>query len=248
MFNVHSPETILVVDDEEDLRNLLRHSLKKEGFEVQVAGTGPEALAIAADIKPALILLDLMLPGMQGTEVCRRLRADASLNGTAIIMLTARGDELDRVVGFELGADDYVTKPFSTRELVLRIRAVLRRSEAAAPNSPTGDLQLGALRIDAAAHRVWVDDAEVQLTATEFRLLTMLARRSGRVQTRGQLLQEVWDMPPDLSTRTVDTHMKRLREKLGPAGERIETVRGVGYRLSPLSPTAPANPTPRSGT
>lgn len=238
---MQSFETILVVDDEEDLRNLLRHALAREGFDVHTVGTGAEALARAAELRPALILLDLMLPGMQGTEVCRRLRAESSLNGTAIIMLTARGDELDRVVGFELGADDYVTKPFSTRELVLRIRAVLRRSEAAAPASTGAQLSVGALRIDAAAHRVWVDENEVQLTATEFRLLTMLVRRSGRVQTRGQLLEEVWDMPPDLSTRTVDTHMKRLREKLGPAGERIETVRGVGYRLSPLSPGAPSD-------
>jgi two-component system phosphate regulon response regulator PhoB len=238
MIRVQTSETILVVDDEEDLRNLLRHTLTREGFDVHTVGTGAEALVRAVELRPALILLDLMLPGMQGTEVCRRLRAESSLNGTAIIMLTARGDELDRVVGFELGADDYVTKPFSTRELVLRIRAVLRRSEAAAPVATGGELNVGALRIDAAAHRVWVDENEVQLTATEFRLLTMLVRRSGRVQTRGQLLQEVWDMPPDLSTRTVDTHMKRLREKLGPAGERIETVRGVGYRLSPLSPGA----------
>ena len=206
---------------------------------MRVAGSGPEAFAITAEVKPSLILLDLMLPGMQGTEVCRRLRSDPSLANTAIIMLTARGDELDRVVGFELGADDYVTKPFSTRELVLRIRAVLRRGEPTA--EADGSLRIGALRIDASAHRVWVDEAEVQLTATEFRLLTQLARRSGRVQTRGQLLQEVWDMPPDLGTRTVDTHMKRLREKLGAARDRIETVRGVGYRLNPLSaPTSAA--------
>lgn len=234
---------ILVVDDEEDLRNLLQHALGKEGFTVRTAATGPEALSLAASLRPSLVLLDLMLPGMQGTEVCRRLRAEPTLEGMPIIMLTARGEELDRVVGFELGADDYVTKPFSTRELVLRIRAVLRRVTVAAGSPGEGDLRAGALRIDASAHRVWVDEAEVQLTATEFRLLTTLARRSGRVQTRGQLLQEVWDMPPDLSTRTVDTHMKRLREKLGPAGDRLETVRGVGYRLNSLGP-APAGSRP----
>ncbi len=239
---MNEPGCILVVDDEEDLRNLLQHALGKEGFRVHAVGSGPEALALAPTLRPSLVLLDLMLPGMQGTEVCRRLRADASLAGMPIIMLTARGEELDRVVGLELGADDYVTKPFSTRELILRIRAVLRRSAGPPPNEPESSLRLGALRIDAAAHRVWVDEEEVQLTATEFRLLTCLARRSGRVQTRGQLLQEVWDMPPDLSTRTVDTHMKRLREKLGAAGDRIETVRGVGYRLVSFSPPASAAP------
>ncbi len=235
---MQTPGSILVVDDEEDLRNLLKHSLGKEGFTVRTVASGPEALALAPIMRPSLILLDLMLPGMQGTEVCRRLRGDASLAGTPIIMLTARGEELDRVVGFELGADDYVTKPFSTRELVLRIRAVLRRGTGDPGLEGDGTLRVGALRIDAAAYRIWVDEEEIQLTATEFRLLTMLARRSGRVQTRGQLLQEVWDMPPDLSTRTVDTHMKRLREKLGAAGDRLETVRGVGYRLNALA--APA--------
>lgn len=239
---VNNPGSILVVDDEEDLRNLLQHALTREGFTVQAVATGAEALTVAASMRPSLVLLDLMLPGMQGTEVCRRLRADSTLAGMAIIVLTARGEELDRVVGFEMGADDYVTKPFSTRELVLRIRAVLRRSAGSAARVEEGDLLLGALRIDTPAHRVWVDDEEVQLTATEFRLLTTLARRSGRVQTRGQLLQEVWDMPPDLSTRTVDTHMKRLREKLGVAGDRIETVRGVGYRLNALG--VPARPAP----
>ncbi len=228
--------SILVVDDEEDLRSLLQHALTKEGFTVQTVATGAEALTVAASMRPSLVLLDLMLPGMQGTEVCRRFRADPTLSGMAIILLTARGEELDRVVGFEIGADDYVTKPFSTRELMLRIRAVLRRSAGGEARGAEGDLHVGALRIDTPAHRIWVDDEEVQLTATEFRLLTTLARRSGRVQTRGQLLQEVWDMPPDLSTRTVDTHMKRLREKLGVAGERIETVRGVGYRLNALGP------------
>ena len=230
---------ILVVDDEEDLRNLLQHALTREGFKVHTVASGPEALSLAPTLHPALILLDLMLPGMQGTEVCRRLRAEPALAGTAIIMLTARTEELDRVVGFELGADDYVTKPFSTRELVLRIRAVLRRGLPTPAPEGEASLRLGALRIDAAAHRVWVDEEEVQLTATEFRLLTTLARKSGRVQTRGQLLQDVWDMPPDLSTRTVDTHMKRLREKLAAAGDRIETVRGVGYRLVPWTPPSP---------
>jgi two-component system phosphate regulon response regulator PhoB len=230
---------ILVVDDEEDIRNLLSHHLTREGFSVRVFGSGPEVLSVAVALKPSLILLDLMLPGMQGTEVCRRIRAEPTLAAVPVIMLTARGEELDRVVGFEVGADDYVTKPFSSRELMLRIRAVLRRQGPAPVEADDGSFRLGALRIDAAAHRVWVDEDEVLLTATEFRLLSMLARRSGRVQTRGQLLQDVWDMPPDLGTRTVDTHMKRLREKLGAAGDRIETVRGVGYRLNALGATTP---------
>ena len=230
-------ELILVVDDEEDLRNLLRHALGKEGFEVRAVATGAEALEAVVAHRPALVLLDLMLPGLQGTEVCRRIRAMPSCETLPIVMLTARGDEMDRVVGFELGVDDYVTKPFSTRELILRIRAVLRRAPPSLVPTGDGSLRVGALRIDASAHRVWVDEDEVQLTPTEFRLLTTLARRSGRVQTRGQLLQDVWDMPPDLGTRTVDTHLKRLREKLGTAGERIETVRGVGYRLNALGPT-----------
>lgn len=223
---------ILVVEDEPDIRQLLVLQLTREGYTVRTAATGPEALEAAPRIKPMLVLLDLMLPGLAGTEVCRRLRADPATTATPIIMLTARGDEIDRVVGFEVGADDYVTKPFSPRELMLRIRAVLRRTPATEEGPDA--LRVGALRIDVGAHRVWVDEEEVSLTATEFKLLTTLAKRSGRVQSRGQLLQDVWDMPPDLNTRTVDTHMKRLREKLGAAGDRIETVRGVGYRLVSL--------------
>lgn len=224
--------TILVVEDEPDIRQLLVHQLTREGYSVRTAASGPEAVELAPRLRPALVLLDLMLPGLSGTEVCRRLRADPATAATPIIMLTARTEEIDRVVGFEVGADDYVTKPFSPRELMLRVRAVLRR--APAPELAGDALSVGALRIDIGAHRVWVDDEEVILTATEFKLLTTLARRSGRVQSRGQLLQDVWDAPPDLNTRTVDTHMKRLREKLGRAGDRIETVRGVGYRLVSL--------------
>ncbi len=226
---------VLVVDDEEDIRNLLAYQLGREGYVVRTAATGEEAVELAPRIAPCLVLLDLMLPGMPGTEVCRRLRADVVTAATPIIMLTARGEEIDRVVGFEVGADDYVTKPFSPRELMLRVRAILRRSPVASPApDASGLLRFGALRVDVAAHRVWVDESEIILTATEFRLLTTLAKRVGRVQTRGQLLQEVWEAPPDLNTRTVDTHMKRLREKLGAAGDRIETLRGVGYRLNAI--------------
>lgn len=226
---------VLVVDDEADIRNLLAYQLGREGYAVVTAATGEEAVDAAARVAPCLVLLDLMLPGIPGTEVCRRLRADPSTSSTPIIMLTARGEEIDRVVGFEVGADDYVTKPFSPRELMLRVRAILRRVPVAPPApDELGQLRFGALRVDAGSHRAWVDDVEVILTATEFRLLTTLAKRVGRVQTRGQLLQDVWDAPPDLNTRTVDTHMKRLREKLGTAGDRIETIRGVGYRLNAL--------------
>lgn len=222
---------ILVVDDEDDIRNLVVHHLQRDGFPVLACATGAEAIEQARRASPALILLDLMLPGLSGTEVCRRLRADPDTRHIPIIMLSARGEEIDRVVGFEVGADDYVTKPFSPRELLLRVRAVLRRAPPVAETTEGAHLY-GELKIDEGAHRVWVRGEEVSLTATEFKLLTTLVHRIGRVQSRGQLLQDVWDAPPDLNTRTVDTHMKRLREKLGVASAHIETVRGVGYRFN----------------
>ena len=221
---------ILVVDDEPDIRNLVVRAFEREGWTARAAGTGTEALDLARRFPPALVVLDLMLPGLSGTEVCRRLRAEPETRSVPILMLSARSDEIDRVVGFEVGADDYVTKPFSTRELVLRVRALLRRVTTV--TEPEGAVVEGAvLRIDEEAHRAYVHGMEVALTATEFRLLLTLARRAGRVQTRATLLQDVWDLPPDLNTRTVDTHMKRLREKLGAASDHIETVRGVGYRF-----------------
>jgi two-component system phosphate regulon response regulator PhoB len=221
---------ILVVDDEADIRTLIALNLKREGFRVITAETGQDALELALAERPALIVLDLMLPDIQGTEVCRRLRAQHATAEIPVLMLTARTDEIDRVVGFEVGADDYVTKPFSVRELVLRCRAILRRAPAS-PDAADEPLVHDELRIDIAAHRVWVEDEELQLTATEFKLLVTLVQRQGRVQSRGRLLQDVWDMPPDLNTRTVDTHVKRLREKLGSAARLVETVRGVGYRF-----------------
>ncbi len=228
---------ILVVDDEEDLLDLVDINLRREGFTTLRATSGKAALDLCEKHTPALIVLDLMLPDTPGTEVCRRLRSNPRLADVPVIMLTARGEEIDRVVGFEVGADDYVIKAnFSVRELILRIRAVLRRRAAAAEPGhdgvPSDALSYGMLKIDEAAHRVWVVDDEIPLTATEFRLLMTLARRPGRVQTRGSLLEDVWDMPPDLNTRTVDTHVKRLREKLASAAEHIETVRGVGYRFN----------------
>lgn len=220
--------TILVVEDEPDLRALVVHNVEASGMASLSCSTGSEALALAARHKPDLILLDLMLPDLLGGEVCRRLRADPVLAQTPIIMLTARTAEVDRVQGFEAGADDYISKPFSTRELILRVRAVLRRrQQAVAPE--TTRLAAGGIEIDAARHQVHIDGAEVKLTALEFRLLSTLLERRGRVQTRQMLLEDVWGVSPDLHTRTVDTHVKRLREHLGPAGDAIETVRGVGY-------------------
>jgi two-component system phosphate regulon response regulator PhoB len=235
---VQADAPILIVDDEEDLRNLLDLSLRRDGFDTILAASGKEALDLLAEVKPSLVVLDLMLPDLPGTEVCRRIRANPDLSTVPIIMLTARGEEIDRVVGFEVGADDYVVKAtFSVREFLLRVRAVLRRS-GGTPDEPLPELleeellTFGPLRIDVEGHRVYVEDEEIVLTATEFKLLHTLAARPGRVQSRGTLLQDVWDMPPDINTRTVDTHVKRLREKLGVAANHLETVRGVGYRFN----------------
>lgn len=236
---MHPSGPILIVDDEEDLRNLLDLNLRREGFETLLAASGNEALERLRDQRPSLIVLDLMLPDLPGTEVCRRVRANPDMAGVPVIMLTARGEEIDRVVGFEVGADDYVVKAtFSMREFLLRVRAVLRRASAVAEEEqavePSGDqvMQFERLRIDLAGHRVFVGGEEIALTATEFKLLHTLASRPGRVQSRGVLLEDVWDMPPDMNTRTVDTHVKRLREKLGEAANHLETVRGVGYRFT----------------
>ena len=220
---------ILIVDDERDLLSLLDFNLRQAGFETVLATTGEAALQAVRRRVPDLVVLDLMLPDVSGTEVCRQLKSDARTRHVPVVMLTAKGEEVDKVVGFELGADDYVTKPFSVREFVLRLRAVLRRSSPAAPERPPATL--GPLRVDVEAHRAYVDGVEVTLTPLEFRLLTTLMARAGRVQSREQLLTDVWDMSSEIETRTVDTHVKRLREKLGPARDLLETVRGVGYRL-----------------
>ena len=224
-------QRILVVDDEPDLLELVRVNLSQAGFEVETAETGRQALERARRAAPDLLILDLMLPDLSGTEVCRHLRADPSLGEIPIIMLTARADEVDRVVGLEIGADDYVTKPFSPRELTLRVRAVLRRRQ---PASATGSqvLERAVLRLDPERHRCFVEQNEIELTAKEFALLHGLMMRPGRVMTREQLLDDVWGTDIAVTTRTIDTHLKRLREKLGPASHLIETVRGVGYRFS----------------
>jgi two-component system phosphate regulon response regulator PhoB len=227
---------ILVVDDEPDLVTALRFSLHREQYETRVAHSGVDALLEATrEPIPDLIVLDRMLPDLPGTEVCRRLKADPRTSAVPVVMLTARGTEADRVQGFENGADDYVVKPFNTRELLLRIAAVLRRgrpSDEPAPAPPSGDLiQFGLLKVDPAAHRVWVADEERILTALEFRLLTTFLERKGRVQSREALLDTVWGVSAGVTTRTVDTHVKRLRQKLGAAGVYVHTLRGVGYRF-----------------
>ena len=226
-------DLILIVDDEPELVRPLEFAFKREGFETRVAHDGRTALDQAAEQPtPSLVLLDLMLPDISGTEVCRRLKADPLTRDIPVIMVTARGEEIDRVVGFEVGADDYVVKPFSTRELLLRARAVLRRSAADQPTVTAGEVTtFGVLRVDEAGHRAWVEGEEVQLTALEFRLLTTFVGRRGRVQSRDVLLDNVWGMSTAVTTRTVDTHVKRLRQKLGAAGAYIQTIRGVGYRF-----------------
>ena len=222
-------ERILVVDDEPDIVALVVYHLAKAKFKVSSATSGSDALALAKRERPALIVLDLMLPGMSGFDVLQQLRADPDTAAIAVLMLTARKDEPDRIRGLELGADDYLTKPFSPQELVLRVGAILRRVSA---NAASGDqLRIGPIVIDRSAHRVTVEGHEVELTPTEFKLLLTLAERRGRVQARTLLLETVWEAAPDIQTRTVDMHVQRLRTKLHPAGDLIETVRGFGYRL-----------------
>ncbi len=220
---------VLIVDDERDLAELIDFNLRSAGFSTRVAPTGELALSAAREQRTDLVLLDLMLPDMSGVEVCRQLRATNDTRDVLIVMLTARGDEADRVRGFEVGADDYVTKPFSVRELVLRLKAIFRRS-GSTPSDST-PLKMGPLTLDIASHRFYVDGKEVSLTALEFRLLEHLMARLGRVQSREQLLQEVWGLSSSLETRTIDTHVMRLRDKLGSARAYLETVRGVGYRI-----------------
>jgi len=223
-------QRILVVEDEPDILELIRFNLVQEGYQVETASTGSEALSRLASSPPDLVVLDLMLPDHSGTEICRRLRRSPETAQLPVIMLTARSAEVDRVVGFELGADDYVTKPFSPRELALRIKAVLRRGRSA--EVATTRFVHGELVVDRERHRCTVADRDVALTAKEFGLLAALMERPGRVLTRDQLLDEVWGSDVSVTNRTVDTHLKRLREKLGATGDLIHTVRGVGYRFA----------------
>lgn len=221
---------ILVVDDEPDALELIEFNLESAGFEVVTAMEGDEALKKARAVLPALIILDVMLPELDGMEVCKLLRRDPATAQIPIIMLTAKAAEIDRVLGLELGADDYVTKPFSPRELVLRVKGLLRRKGEGAEEKGER-IHLGDLVIDLPRHEVLISGKRIDLTATEFKLLTILAQRRGRVQSREQLLRDVWEYDTLIDTRTVDTHMRRVREKLGRAARCLETVRGVGYRF-----------------
>jgi phosphate regulon transcriptional regulator PhoB len=222
-------ERILIVEDEVDVAGLLAHHLKIAGFAVETANSGRAALAAIKNQPPTLIVLDLMLPELSGLDLCRMLKSDSRTSHIAIIMLSAKSEEIDRVLGFELGADDYVVKPFSPREFILRIRAVLRRR---ADNNDQDCLRVGDLALDRSRHEVKAANRLIECTATEFKLLSILMERQGRVQARDRLLSDVWGYDSVIDTRTVDTHMRRLRDKLGPHGRYIETVRGFGYRLA----------------
>lgn len=231
--------TVMIVDDERDLVSTIEYNLAQQGYRAISAYDGARALELAQSTPPDLIILDLMLPDLSGIEVCRRLRQTQALARVPVLILTARGEEIDRVVGLEVGADDYMVKPFSMRELMLRVRAILRRvnepSTGAQP-AATADLEgetvsFGFIRLDNSAHRVFIEDVETKLTALEFKLLALFIARKGRVQTREALLSDVWGIQADVTTRSVDTTVKRLREKLGKAGAYIETLRGVGYRF-----------------
>jgi two-component system phosphate regulon response regulator PhoB len=223
---------VILIEDETDLREILQYNLVQAGHRVHAAATAETGLRLARETLPDIVLLDLMLPDRPGTTVCTALKREPRTQGIPIIMVTAKGEEVDRIVGLELGADDYLVKPFSIRELLLRVNAVLRRGEAKEPSL----IEVSELRIDRDAHRVEVEGVDVPMTPLEFKLLLTLAMRRERVQTRSTLLGDVWELDPGVSSRTVDTHVKRLRDKLGSAGRFIQTVRGVGYRFSERTP------------
>jgi two-component system phosphate regulon response regulator PhoB len=233
------PERIVIIEDEADLLQVVDFNLRGAGYRTMSARTGTAGLELVQKELPDLVILDLMLPELGGIEVCKALRRHPATQAVPVLMLTARGEEIDRVVGFEVGADDYMTKPFSVRELLLRVKAILRRSQASPQGLATGEtgeaqarLEHGPITVELASRRVFVAGAELELTLIEFELLRTFLERPGRVQSRAQLLGDVWRVSPDIESRTVDTHVKRLRQKLGEAGALIETVRGVGYRLS----------------
>ena len=225
-------EKILVIEDEPDIRRNLEYNLGREGFKASSVGSLDEANEKLKSKKFDLILLDLMLPDGSGLDLCKKIKSNSETEATPIIILTAKDDEVDKVVGFELGADDYVTKPFSVRELILRIKAILKRSDTKTKEVVEVERQFGDLKIDVDSHEVHVDSQLIELTALEFRLLKELVDKRGRVQSRDQLLSEVWGYNAEVTTRTVDTHIKRLREKLGSMGRYVQTIRGVGYKFS----------------
>jgi DNA-binding response OmpR family regulator len=223
-------DKILIVEDDKNISKLVKYNLEKAGFKCTIAGTGEEALKVLDKEPVDLVVLDIMLPKMDGLEVCRHIKQEKNSAHIPVVMLTAKGEEVDRIVGFELGADDYIVKPFSPRELVLRIKAILKRLK---PEEVEENLlKIGKVLVDLLRHRVTVDKKEIELTHMEFKLLVTLMQRKGLVQSRQKLLDDVWDIASDVTTRTVDTHIKRIRQKLGKEGKRVETVRGIGYRFS----------------
>ena len=224
-------QKILIIEDEPDIRKTLEYNISREGYEVISTSSLSEGREKLESASFSLLLLDLMLPDGSGLDLCRELKQDKSLSSMPVIILTAKDDEVDKVVGFELGADDYVTKPFSVRELILRVKAVLKRGERKSDNMEV-QRQFGELKIDVDSHEVFINDEQVGLTALEFKLLRQLVDRRGRVQSRDQLLSDVWGYSSDVTTRTVDTHIKRLREKLGGMGKYVQTIRGVGYKFT----------------
>lgn len=222
-------ENILIVEDDKSISKLIKYNLEKEGYKCAASFDGENALKTLEGEKVALIILDIMLPGMDGLEVLRKIKGNKPLSSIPIIILTAKGEEVDKIVGFELGVDDYIVKPFSPRELILRIKAILKRLK---PKEDEAELlTVSSLKVDLPRHKVTVSKNDVELTNMEFNLLVTLMKRKGRVQSREALLNDVWDIASEVTTRTIDTHVKRLREKLGKEGKLIETVRGIGYRL-----------------
>ena len=224
-----SNQKILVIEDDVSISKLIRYNLEKSGFMVETTITGEEALVILDREEIHLVILDIMLPKMDGLETCKRIKQDKSLANIPVLILTAKGEEIDRIVGFELGADDYMVKPFSPRELVLRVKAILKRFKPVPVNKEI--FEADNLYVDISRHKVKVDGQTIKLTSMEFNLLVTLLKRRGRVQSRDQLLNDVWNLDAEVTTRTIDTHVKRLRQKLGSAGNLIETVRGFGYLL-----------------
>ena len=223
---------VLIIEDEPDIRKTIDYNLSKESFQVVQAGSIAEGEKSISDNSPDVIILDLMLPDGSGLTLCRDIKSDDKTKHIPVILLTAKADEVDRVIGFELGADDYVTKPFSVRELILRVKAILKRGTSESTKDDADEFIFGELKLNLDAHQVFIQDNEIAFTALEFRLLKHLIDRRGRVQSRDQLLEEVWGYSAEVTTRTVDTHIKRLREKLGSMGKYVQTIRGVGYKFS----------------
>ncbi len=227
----NGPKKILVIDDEPDVTDLVAYHLRAKGYQVQTVTNPSSSIGVARSLLPDLVILDIMMPDLNGTQICRILRADPRLKNVPIVFLTARAEEADRIGGFETGCDDYVCKPFSIKELCLRVQSILRRANDESPEQARR-LQVGRIIVDVDRHEATVQDQPIELTATEFKLLRLLMERRGRVQTREHLLVSVWNYETEIETRTVDTHIRRLREKLGDEAARIETIRGVGYRMS----------------